>query len=282
MLRQWHGHTSVINSVAMMTTMMGQQPDNADAAVLATASYDATVCLWDGRSHSHKPIQVLNQAKDSVTAVHILDDQTIRTASVDGCVRTYDIRRGVVRCDDYGSPITSLAFPRNSQREEPHPHNCVAVSCLDGSIRVAVDDRDNSSHSHRVAHAGGGTAEKLPVALICRGAHTAGRFGLECGWSADASVLVSGSEDGRAILYDCRRRSVQQSHKRRQQVIANRDDDSPTAGAPCRVVEELVGHTAPTCSVAAHPRDNDVMITASYDGNAVVWASSRDYMRWEG
>jgi len=265
-LRQWHGHTSVINSVAMM-----QQPD-ADA-VLATASYDATVCLWDGRSHSHRPIQVLNQAKDSVTAVYILDDQTVRTASVDGCVRTYDIRRGVVQCDDYGSPITSLAFPSNN-RQDPHPHNCVAVSCLDGSIRVAVDDQDGSSPSSRaVARADGGTAEKRPVAGICRGAHTAGRFGLECGWSADASVLVSGSEDGRAVLYDCRRRSVQQERKR---------DVSPTAGAPCRVVAELVGHTAPTCSVAAHPRGNDVIITASYDGNAVVWASSRDYMRWEG
>jgi len=253
-LRQWHGHTAVINSVALL------QPD---ADVLATASYDATVCLWDGRSHSSQPIQILKDAKDSVTAVHISssgdNEATIRTAAVDGCVRTYDIRRGVMQCDDYGSPITSLAFSNTS--------NMQAVSCLDGSIRVGpVNDNVEGTFAH-------GMAEQLPVAGVCRGKHTAGRYGLECCFSADSSVVVTGSEDGRGVLYDCQH--------------YNNSNNNPTASLRRRgdtpvLAAELVGHVAPTCSVAAHPDESDVMITASYDGNGVVWASSRNYMRWDG
>jgi mitogen-activated protein kinase organizer 1 len=242
-LRQWHGHTAVINSVAIT------------ADVLATASYDATVCLWDGRSNSHRPIQTLKEAKDSVTAVHILQC-SIRTASVDGCVRTYDIRKGVLQCDDCHSPITSLAHS-GSEHERPY----LAISCLDGAIRVKPDQEGHDSYSSS-------STSTLSVPLICRDRHTAGRYGLECCFSADASVIVSGSEDGSAILYDGRCNNQQ-----------GRTHQTQTAA----VLQALVGHTAPTCSVAAHPKPehSDVVITASYDGDCVVWANSRDYMRWE-
>lgn len=235
-LRQWHGHTAVINSVAVA------------ADVLVTASYDASVCLWDGRSNNHRPIQTLKEAKDSVTAVHILQ-YCIRSASVDGWVRTYDIRKGVLQCDDCHSPITSFAHSGNE-----HELPSLAISCLDGAIRVKPDDEDQDAN--------------ITVPLICRDRHTAGRYGLECCMSADASVVASGSEDGRAILYDVRRSNSRHSNVKQEYAA---------------VLRELVGHTAPTCSVAAHPKQehSDVFITASYDGDCVVWANSRDYMRWE-
>jgi WD domain, G-beta repeat len=91
-LRQFHGHVAVINDVAMLSTAA------ATIDVLATASYDATVCLWDGRSNSHRPIQTLKEAKDSVTCVDMSQQQAVvRTASVDGCVRTYDVRKGILQ-----------------------------------------------------------------------------------------------------------------------------------------------------------------------------------------
>lgn len=249
-LRQWHGHTAVINSVAMAT----------DTAILASASYDATVCLWDGRSHSHRPIQTLKEAKDSVTAVHVLQ-YCIRTASVDGCVRTYDIRKGVMSCDDCHSPITGLAHYHAGRFEHcDPPHSYLAISCLDGAIRVKLDDCDDPQafRSRRASTA-------IFVPWVCRDRHSAGRYGLECCFSAEASVVVTGSEDGRAVLY---------SHP----LPPKRLPQSRPVSAV--VLRELVGHTAPTCSVAAHPKRNDVIITASYDGNCVVWASRRDYMRW--
>lgn len=240
-LRQWHGHTAVINSVAIA------------ADVFATASYDATVCLWDGRSNNHRPIQTLKEAKDSVTAVYIMQD-IIRSASVDGCVRSYDVRKGIMHCDDYHSPVTGLAHS-GSEHERPY----LAISCLDGAIRVKLDDEDRASSITS-------SDVKLAVPLICRDRHTAGRYGLECCFLADASAIVSGSENGRAILYD-----VPTKWQR---------GGRPQSAAGLR---ELLGHSASTCSVAAHPKPerNDVIITASYDGDCVVWSNSRDYMHWE-
>lgn len=255
-VRQWHGHTAVINDVAFQR----QQGD-----VLATASYDATVCLWDGRSGSHQPLQTLKEAKDSVTAVEMVGAASICTASVDGCLRTYDVRKGVVQCDDYGSPITGIAFPTSSNSNNEMYRPFVAVSCLDGSIRVASVDDENGNLNPSAL---GNTAEKLPVLLTCRDKHTAGRYGLECCFNAGAAVVVSGSEDGRAAIYDCRS-------------LVRGSSSSIRRGRLAPLTAELLGHRAPTCSVAAHPHDSDVVITASYDGNCIVWASGHDYMRWE-
>ena len=219
-LRQWHGHTAVINDVAF-------QPDTGDhragtGGVLASASYDATVCLWDGRSNSTQPIQTLNEAKDSVTHVEIVD-KTVYTASVDGCLRVYDIRKGVLQCDNYESPITGLAIPRDS---ETYPF--VAASCIDGSIRIGT--MANEQNFNTTNNSSNSMATKIPVLLNCQGRHTAGRYGLECCFNADASVLVSGSEDGRAVLYDCRSlQNYSNSQKRRK-------------SATTTWAAELVGH----------------------------------------
>jgi mitogen-activated protein kinase organizer 1 len=246
-LRTFHGHVAVINSVAM------------NSNICCTASYDATVCVWDGRSNNSRPIQALKDAKDSVTSVDI-GQSTIRTASVDGCLRIYDIRKGVVLCDNYQSPITCVARSKND------PDNgMMAVTCLDGVIRVKRDDanlqQSDSGYSNPLS---------LSVPLICRNGHMAGQYALECSFSADSSFLVSGSEDGRAILYDTSSASNQPA------------SDSARMPSDAPIGQELVGHTAPTCSVAAHPMhvNNNIVITASYDGNCVVWADSRDYMRW--
>mmetsp|Transcript_22439 Transcript_22439/g.48855 ORF Transcript_22439/g.48855 Transcript_22439/m.48855 type:complete len:182 (+) Transcript_22439:485-1030(+) len=76
--RRFHGHhTGRINAVAM----------GPFGETYLTASYDATVKIWDARNHSaFSPIQSLNEAKDSVTDVQIDCETThlIRTASVDG------------------------------------------------------------------------------------------------------------------------------------------------------------------------------------------------------
>ena len=133
-------HTGRINAVAATTQYGGE--------AYVTASYDATVAIWDGRSRDTKPLQVLKDAKDSVTNVHVRQDTceggvhgsssnsrdnnnniaVIRTASVDGILRTYDLRKGLLKCDNFGSPITSMAHTKDG--------NCLAVSCLNGTIRL--------------------------------------------------------------------------------------------------------------------------------------------------
>jgi len=219
--RRFQGHVGRINAVCIST----------GAETYLSASYDATVCIWDGRSRSYDPIQILREAKDSVTSIHVQQDDgtaIIRTAAVDGIIRTYDLRKGVIRCDDFGSSITSMAPTYDGQ--------CLAVSCLDGAIRLMELDTGellNTYHSQ----------------------HTAGHYGLECCLTADDATIVTGSEDGSAIFYDL--------------VRATR-------------VQSLEGHTKPTCSIAAYPKreHTSVIITASYDGNAIVWGHDPDFIGW--
>jgi mitogen-activated protein kinase organizer 1 len=220
-LRQWHGHTSTIQSVDVLSS------PTRGVELVATSSYDASVCLWDGRTNNHKPIQKLKDAKDSVSVVKINQEgSTIDTASVDGCLRTYDVRNGQVLTDDYHSPITDIAISAVGAR--------TAVSCLDGGIRIARNE----------------STATVSQPTVCRSHHKAGRYGLRCCFVARDSLLATGSEDGRVVLYD----SYQASP-----------------------VGELLGHTAPTCSVASF---GEVVVTASYDGNCIVWANNIDHMRW--
>ncbi len=66
-----------------------------------TGSFDSTVRLWDLRAQSRQAIQVLEEAKDAIQTISI-DSTTIITGSVDGHVRTYDLRKGELRSDFIG------------------------------------------------------------------------------------------------------------------------------------------------------------------------------------
>jgi len=140
--------------------------------VILSASYDATVCIWDCKSNSTVPIQRLKEAKDSVTWCE-LDDKLIRTTSVDGSLRTYDVRGGQLTEDKCPSPITGAASASD----------CVAVNCLDSSIRMI--DKEI-----------GGLVNEYS------GSHRAGNYGLPCAITADDASVVTGSEDGSVCCYD--------------------------------------------------------------------------------
>lgn len=64
-------------------------------------SFDATVRLWDCKSQSTKPIQVFDDSKDSVSSLHVLGHEIV-TGSVDGKMRLYDLRMGLVYVDTLG------------------------------------------------------------------------------------------------------------------------------------------------------------------------------------
>jgi mitogen-activated protein kinase organizer 1 len=87
-IKRYTGHNGRINSVAF----------NAESTVLASGSFDATIRLWDVKSQQGRPIQILQEARDSITCV-VLGDREIVASSVDGHVRTYDLRMGELRAD---------------------------------------------------------------------------------------------------------------------------------------------------------------------------------------
>lgn len=66
-VQRYADHSQRVNSVAF----------NKDATVVASASYDSTIKIWDCRSLSKRPMQTLTEAKDSVESVFFNDYQVI-------------------------------------------------------------------------------------------------------------------------------------------------------------------------------------------------------------
>lgn len=94
------GHSGKVNAVDF----------NEDASVLASGGFDATVRLWDLRAQAGRPIQILGEAKDAIQTL-VVGNGIIFTGSVDGHVRTYDLRMGELKSDFIGRrSATSLLF----------------------------------------------------------------------------------------------------------------------------------------------------------------------------
>ncbi|KAI0537819.1 WD40-repeat-containing domain protein [Xylaria digitata] len=112
------GHSARINSVCFA---------GEDDSLLISGGLDASVRIWDVRSGAPKPIQVLAEAKDAVTAVAAHGPEIV-AGSVDGRVRTYDVRAGRCVTDVLGPSVTSLCLTRDRK--------AVLVSGLDSKLRL--------------------------------------------------------------------------------------------------------------------------------------------------
>lgn len=91
-LKRWSGHFGRVNCVGF---------GGEGESVVVSGSFDATVRLWDCKSQSTKPIQVLEEAKDSVSSLHVVGHEIV-TGSVDGRMRVYDLRMGMASVDVIG------------------------------------------------------------------------------------------------------------------------------------------------------------------------------------
>jgi mitogen-activated protein kinase organizer 1 len=118
------GHTARVNTVEY----------GAGESVIVSGSFDASVRIWDIKSNSSKPIQVLDEAKDSISAV-VVREHEILTGSVDGRVRNYDLRMGRCTVDVLAAPVTSLSPMRDGRG--------YLVGTLDGTVRL-MDMRDGA------------------------------------------------------------------------------------------------------------------------------------------
>jgi len=148
--------------------------DLRNDVVFLSASYDGTVKLWDARNRQrYTPVQTCEEAKDSVTAVILDGEHSFYSSSVDGNIRAYDIRQGQITCCDVGSPIVSLAVA----------DDCVAASCLDGTIRLVEKDLGELLNTYH-------------------GAHTTSQYAVCC--AITSRFVITGSEESGtdAALYD--------------------------------------------------------------------------------
>lgn len=119
------GHSSRVNAVSFA---------GEGDSVVVSGSFDTSVRLWDVRSGSFKPIQVLDEARDAVTSLVVRGPEIV-AGSVDGRVRSYDVRMGRCATDVLGASVTSLDVTKDGK--------ALLAGTLDSKIRLL--DRDTGS-----------------------------------------------------------------------------------------------------------------------------------------
>ncbi|XP_056426314.1 WD repeat domain-containing protein 83 isoform X2 [Hyla sarda] len=140
---------------------------------ILSGSIDSSIRCWDCRSRRPEAIQIMDEAKDGISSIKVSDHE-ILAGSVDGNLRRYDLRAGVMCADYVGSPITCVSFSQDSQ--------CLLASSLDSCLRLLDKDTgellgEYSGHQN--------TSYKLDSCLSEKDTH-----------------VVSCSEDGSVCFWD--------------------------------------------------------------------------------
>ena len=200
-----------------------------------SGSDDKSVRLWDMRSReSRYPIQILEDAKDSIGSVCV-KGTSIAVGSVDGCVRIYDIRKGGMTSDNLkGKNDTSKNYCNSS-----------FLACLDAVTSVKL----NSDSQFYLASLMNSTIQLIDgpsgkVLNTFKG-HEQTKYRLESCFTADESMVMSCSEDSIIYVWDWLMESG--------------------------VTKVLKGHAKAVVSLAAHPKNNSVLLSASSDGTIKLW-----------
>ncbi|KIH88398.1 mitogen-activated protein kinase organizer 1 [Sporothrix brasiliensis 5110] len=109
-------------------------------SLVVSGGFDTVVRVWDTRSGGSgpnvKPIQALSEARDAISALVVRGAQIV-AASVDGRVRTYDVRTGRQTTDviSGSAGVTSLSLTRDGRS--------LLVGALDSRLRLL--DRENGT-----------------------------------------------------------------------------------------------------------------------------------------
>ncbi|CAF1443938.1 unnamed protein product [Rotaria sp. Silwood1] len=146
---------------------------NEEATIIFSASIDGTVKIWDIKSREYDPIQVLDDAKDSVTSIS-LGNYELLTTSLDQRVRLYDIRYGKLYEDYIGHNLTYINLS--------HDQQCYLVGTL--SSQLMLFDKING---------------KLLQKFVD---YTNNTYMIENALSNDDQFIYSGSENGRLICWN--------------------------------------------------------------------------------
>lgn len=135
-IRRYRAHIAAVNSVCF----------NEDSSLFISGSVDGTVKIWDCKSNSREAIQILDEAKDSISHLAVTDHEIV-SVSLDNNLRCYDIRKGMMECDclyceftrslvlkfNYFilfliAPLTYVSLTNDCQ--------CMLVSCLNNQLQL--------------------------------------------------------------------------------------------------------------------------------------------------
>jgi mitogen-activated protein kinase organizer 1 len=178
------GHTSRINAVSFAGT---------EDSLLVSGSDDRSVRIWDVKSRNANPIMVFEEAGDSVSAVAVREEEIV-AGSVDGRIRSYDIRMGLCTEDTMPAAVTNVQITGDGQ--------AILVGCLDSKIRL-TDRKDGSCL--RAFGGNGFTNENLRIkscfgkgeAIVISGSEGTGRVNA---WDVMTGELVGNVEAAEKVI----------------------------------------------------------------------------------
>jgi len=243
---------------------------NDVSSVVLSASYDQTVRVWDlrGQSRAGQAIQTLSDFRDSVTSVSIADGHKIIAGSVDGALRVYDLRMGLLHEDvlrgqggqgGQGEPIV-WATPT---------HNGKAVL----SLRLATAEAETGGVHLHLTSLGSTQAQGKLLQSYPGGRHES--YKAECCVLADDDKVAAGGEDGCVRVWSLQS-GVLQSCKQSPLTpyVSPAAPREPPASLYADVETQFAGKARPhVCSVAAHPH-LPFMLSAAHDGCIALWAGA--------
>lgn len=181
-IRKFRGHDSEVNSVKF----------NEASAVIVSGGYDRSIRVWDCRSQSIDPVQTIDTFSDSVTSIMVTPTE-ILGGSVDGTIRTFDIRIGREFVDNLGQSVTSIYLSNDNK--------CILAGCLDSTLRLIERSTGDLLQEYK--------------------GHSCKSYKLDsCLTNTDAHV-VSGSEDGKVLFWDLVDASVVSSLKAHSAVVTS-------------------------------------------------------------
>lgn len=231
-VRRIQGHAQKINALEM----------NSDSSILLSASYDQTVSIWDLRNNMRDPIQSLTDFKDSVTSL-ATTECCIIAGCIDGCLRTYDIRKGLLQVDRFNDEAITCV-------RTTHDKMCTVNMCMHAVTRsnmasiLGLDGiKSNSSSAVRLVDLASGSL------LRSYSGHIHTTYKSECCVAHDDKHVLGGSEDGSVHIWD---------------IITGR---TVATMAKC--------HSHAVSSLSCHPT-LPLLLSAGYDGKSKLWKWNED------
>ena len=283
-VRRIAAHQGATNALAINTKT---------STVLATASYDQTVRLWDLRSQSRDPLQALTDFRDSVTSVQLLggsdssgSDYLLVAGCVDGRLRTYDLRKGLLHEDILcptlcwegtvgGEPIVCSRGAADGT---------VLSLCLPVPDSQSRKASSSTGYSHSRSSSGGQYDQsqrgqgKLVLSDMRSGKLSRVFHGSvneniksECCMLRGGSVACGG-EDGCIRVWDLKGGHLQRTLKAQPQPQVQGFNNSSSSSS---------SHGSGSCSkrcailsVDAHPTQT-ALLAAAHDGSVKMWAEKQ-------